>query len=79
MRNSSGKRSTSRSNSRGASSSKKNTSFVPNGSGMVNGEKKYCIFTTRERSNVVLACENPVPGKLINESLVDQQDLKYFK
>lgn len=46
---------------------------------MVNGEKKYCIFTTRERSNVVLACENPVPGKLINESLVDQQDLKYFK
>ena len=36
------------------------------------------MFTTKERSNIVVACENPVSGKLINDSLVDTQDLKYF-
>ena len=43
-----------------------------NGNGTVNNDKKYCVFTTKEKSNIVVACENPVPGKLINESLVDQ-------
>lgn len=47
-------------------------------SGELVNDAKYCLFTTKERSNIVVACENSVPGKIINESLNDAQDLKYF-
>lgn len=40
-------------------------------SGSVQEDKKYCVFTTKERSNIAVASENPVPGKMINESLND--------
>jgi hypothetical protein len=72
LRNSSNKRSNSGSSSRNQSANKSGSfAAVGNGNGAVNNDKKYCVFTTKDKSNIVVACENPVPGKLINESLVD--------
>lgn len=42
-----------------------------NNSGFLDTDKKYCIFTTKERSNVIVASENALPGKFVNDSLVD--------
>lgn len=58
-----------------SASLRKSSSF----NGEVQNEKKYCVFTTKERSNLVVANENAIPGKLINEQLNDVQDLKYFQ
>jgi len=60
------KRNKSRSNSK-----MKLHSFAMNNNGLVNADKKYCIFTTKEKSNVVVATDYPIPGKLINEQLSD--------
>jgi len=46
-------------------------SLTMNNSGLIDPNKKYCIFTTKDRSNYVIASERPILGKVINESLVE--------
>mmetsp|Transcript_30795 Transcript_30795/g.30288 ORF Transcript_30795/g.30288 Transcript_30795/m.30288 type:complete len:159 (+) Transcript_30795:29-505(+) len=70
-------RNASKESSRSRSAHGKSTSNKSS-SGLLLDDKKYCIFTTKERSNLVIATENGVPGKVINEQLQDVQDLKYF-
>lgn len=37
--------------------------------GYISEDKKYSLFTTKEKSNIVIACDNAIPGKVINENL----------
>lgn len=45
---------------------------------MLKNEANYCVFTTRQTSKVVLACDQPYTGKLLNESLNAIADIKFF-
>eukprot|EP00347_Sterkiella_histriomuscorum_P021720 403333001 len=49
-----------------------------NNSGLIDQDNKYCIFTTKERSGIIVTSENTLPGNIINESLIEAEDLKYF-
>jgi hypothetical protein len=42
---------------------------------MLKSEAMYCIFTTRETSKYVLACDQPYSGKLLNESISTINDI----
>jgi len=35
---------------------------------MLKAEASYCVFTSRESSKYVIACDQPYSGKLLNES-----------
>ena len=41
-------------------------------------EAKYCVFTTPEESEVVIATPTPITGKLINSTLAGLSDVPYF-
>ncbi len=41
-------------------------------------ETKYALFTTRQPSNVVLATDTPISGRLISSALLSEQDIPYF-
>lgn len=42
----------------------------------LNEEGHYSIFTTRNPSRFVLACDQPYSGKLLNETFTDIEDIK---
>lgn len=39
---------------------------------------KYCLFTTKEESNIILASDLPISGKLINSALISPSDVPIF-
>jgi len=65
---------TSRSPSMGASI--QSTARIQNKN--LNPDLKYSVFTTRNPSNIVLATETPITGKLLNSALLSIEDLPYF-
>lgn len=42
----------------------------------LNEEGNYSIFTTRNQSRFVLACDQPFSGRLLNEVFADIEDVK---
>ena len=46
---------------------------------MLKNDALYCVFTTRETSKLVLACDQPYSGKLLNESFSSINDLKFLQ
>jgi len=46
---------------------------------MLKNDALYCVFTTRETSQNVLACDQPYSGKLLNESFGTIHDLKFLQ
>ena len=42
---------------------------------MLKQDAMYCIFTTRETSKYVMACDQPYSGKLLNESIATVNDI----
>ncbi|CDW80672.1 kinesin motor domain containing protein [Stylonychia lemnae] len=65
---------------RGSSLSKERSRDIGhiNTNGKLQNDKIYTIFTTKEKSNVVIANEKGLEGRYINEQIVDSQDLKYL-
>ena len=45
----------------------------------LNSEGKYCIFTTTNQSNLVIANETPILGKTLSSTLISVDDLPYFE
>ena len=46
---------------------------------MLKNEAQYCVFTTREQSKYVFACDHPYSGKLLNESVNTLSDVKFLQ
>jgi hypothetical protein len=44
----------------------------------LNSDFKYCAFTTKEQSNLLVVSEVPVKGSVIQDQLVDSRDVKQF-
>ncbi|CDW75105.1 low quality protein: centromere-associated protein e [Stylonychia lemnae] len=73
-------RSNSKSNSKGRNTSmnkSQKVNFMSN-SGYIDKGKKYCIFTTKERSGIIATTETSIQGRYINEQVNDPEELKYF-
>lgn len=45
----------------------------------LNEEGNYSIFTTRNQSRFVLACDQPFSGRLLNEVFADIEDVKQLQ
>jgi|LauGreDrversion4_2_1035121.scaffolds.fasta_scaffold755237_1 hypothetical protein len=52
-------------------------SMTPKRTGL-NSDFKYCAFTTKEQSNLLVVSEVPVKGSVIQDQLVDSRDVKQF-
>jgi hypothetical protein len=46
---------------------------------MLKNDAQYCVFTTRESSKYVFACDQPYSGKLLNESVNCPADVKFLQ
>ena len=46
--------------------------------GGLHADAKYSVFSSIDRSNKVIVSENPIAGRVINESLKDARDLDMF-
>lgn len=53
--------------------------FKHTASKQLNDEGHYSIFTTRNPSRFVLACDHPYSGRILNETLQDIEDVQQLQ